>query len=136
MLQHCKVSEPAVGPPVTRPLRVLIVEDERKSRELICREVEELGAEVLVATTAYDAIRIVAEERPDTVVVDGLLPQMHGFELARYIRHMDREYRPRIVVVTGIYRHLRYRNEAKLKYGVDAYLLKPVTKHDLAEVLS
>lgn len=123
-----------------RPLdvrhRVLLVEDERKTRERICGELEELDCDVFTASSSYEAIRLVTEHRPDVVICDGLLPQMHGFELARYIRHFDTEYRPRIVLMTAIYKHIRYRNEARLKYGIDAYLIKPVTRKDLQEVLA
>lgn len=116
--------------------RVLIVEDERRMREQLVRDVEAFGCTTFAAAGSHDAIRIAAEERPDVILIDGLLPQMHGFELARFLRALDSAYRPRIVIVTSIYKHVRYRNEARLKYGVDDYLIKPVGAGELLEVLS
>jgi CheY-like chemotaxis protein len=116
--------------------RVLVVDDERKTRELVAERVREHGCTVLTASTAYEAIHIVGIERPDVIIVDGLLPQMHGFELARFFRAMDRQYRPRIVLMTAIYKNTRYQNEAKLKYGIDSYLIKPFSSEQLEEALS
>jgi DNA-binding response OmpR family regulator len=116
--------------------RVLIVEDERRMREQLVREVEALGCTTFAASGSHDAIKIAVQERPHVILIDGLLPQMHGFELARFLRAIDSTYRPRIAIVTSIYKHVRYRNEARLKYGVDDYIIKPVTTDALLEVLS
>lgn len=116
--------------------RVLVVEDERRMREQLVEQVESFGCTTFAAGAAYEAIRIAERERPDIIFIDGLLPQMHGFELARFLRALDTNYRPRIVLVTSIYKQTRYRNEAKLKYGIDDYLIKPVEDVRLLEVLS
>lgn len=122
--------------PVVRFHRVLIVEDQRQMRETLVRQVETFGSTAFQASTAYEALRIAGEERPDVLLIDALLPQMHGFELARFVRALDSDYRPRIVIVTSIYKKVHYRNEAKLKYGIDHYLIKPVDDAALAGVLS
>ena len=49
---------------------------------------------------------------------------------------MDADYRPRIVIVTAIYKHIRYRNEARLKYGIDDYLVKPVDDASIARLIA
>ena len=48
---------------------------------------------------------------------------------------MAPEYRPRIVIVTAVYKSQRYRSEAKLQFGVDHYLTKPVTKEAVQAAL-
>jgi CheY-like chemotaxis protein len=107
---------------------VLIAEDHRRQRAEIVKHVGELGlATVHEAATAHEAIRLAVEHRPQLILLDGLLPGMHGFEVARIIRAIDPAYQPRIVLITAIYKNIRYENEAKLKFGVDAYLIKPVT---------
>ena len=57
---------------------------------------------------------------------------MHGFEIARFIRRIDVNYHPHIAIMTAIYKHTRYQNEARLKYGIDDYLIKPVLPQSLA----
>jgi DNA-binding response OmpR family regulator len=90
-----------------------------------------MGIDILTAKSGYEAIRVVGEERPDLILLDGLLPEMHGFEIARFIRRMDADYRPYIAIMTAIYKHTRYQNEARLKYGIDDYLIKPVLRETL-----
>jgi len=111
---------------------VLIVEDERKLRWLLIDEFRSMGIEALTASSGYEAIRVAGESRPDLILLDGLLPEMHGFEIARFIRRIDADYHPHIAIMTAIYKHTRYQNEARLKYGIDDYLIKPVLPQSLA----
>lgn len=108
---------------------VLIAEDGKKQRAELVRLLETMGfQDIHVAATAHEAIRLAVQLRPNLVILDGLLPGMHGFEVARFIRGIDPAYNPRIVLATAIYKNVRYENEAKLKYGIDAYMVKPVTR--------
>ncbi|HEV7485811.1 MAG TPA: response regulator [Thermoanaerobaculia bacterium] len=111
---------------------VLVVEDERKLRWSLIEQFRAMGIEALTASSGYEAIRVAGESRPDLILLDGLLPEMHGFEIARFIRRIDADYRPHIAIMTAIYKHTRYQNEARLKYGIDDYLIKPVLPHSLA----
>ena len=45
---------------------------------------------------------------------------------------MAPEYRPRIVIISAVYKSQRYQSDAKLQFGVDHYLVKPVKKEDVA----
>lgn len=116
--------------------RVLIAEDERKQRGWLIDQFLAMGIVPLVADSGYEAIRIAGESRPELILLDGLLPQMHGFEIARFIRRIDANYRPLIAIMTAIYKNIRYRNEARLKYGIDDYLVKPLQPADLATLVA
>jgi DNA-binding response OmpR family regulator len=118
------VAEVYTRPGAARP--VLIVEDERKMRRRLIEQFERLEVEVIEAASGFAAIRAAAEKRPGLILLDGLLPEMHGFEVSRVIRRLDPGYRPRIVLMTGIYKNVRYHNEAMLRYGVDEYVIKPL----------
>ena len=116
--------------------RVLVAEDGKRQCAELVEILTQFGCrEVMTAHTAHEAIRIAMQARPETVIVDGLLPGMHGFEVARFIRGSDPAYRPRIIFVTAVYKNIRYQNEAKLTYGIDAYVIKPVTVQALASAL-
>lgn len=118
--------------PVSPSQRVLIAEDGKRQCAELVLLLKSMGFEdISVATTAHEAIRFAVQLRPDIVVLDGLLPGMHGFEVARFIRNIDPTYRPRILLATAIYKNVRYENEAILKYGIDAYMVKPITKDAL-----
>lgn len=125
-----------VPPPVLdNPRLALVVDDDKRARNAVIAHLQTLGYETIEATSGYEAIRVAAVKRPGVVIVDGLLPNMHGFEVSRFIRAKQSEYAPRIIVVTAVYRHIRYQNEARLKYGIDHYLTKPVTREALAAAL-
>jgi DNA-binding response OmpR family regulator len=111
---------------------VLIVEDERKMRWSLIEQFRALHIAPFTASSGYEALRIASESRPDLILLDGLLPEMHGFEIARFIRHIDADYHPHIAIMTAIYKHTRYQNEAKLQYGIDDYLIKPLAPHAVA----
>ena len=117
------------------PLRILVAEDERLQRAYMVDLMTATGARVSEATTAHEAIKLAVQLRPELILLDGLLPGMHGFEVARFIRSIDRDYHPRIVMITAVYKQTRYQNEAKLRYGVDEYLLKPIDEKALAAIV-
>jgi DNA-binding response OmpR family regulator len=111
---------------------VLIVEDERKLRWSLVEQFRAMGIEAVTASSGYEAIRVAGESRPELILLDGLLPEMHGFEISRFIRRIDVNYHPHIAIMTAIYKHTRYQNDARLKYGIDDYLIKPVLPQSLA----
>jgi CheY-like chemotaxis protein len=113
-------------------MRVLIAEDEKKTRGMLVEWLKSLECETLEAATGYEAIKLIQEGRPDVLLLDGLLPEMHGFEIARFVRSLAPAYHPRIVIITAVYKSQRYQSEAKLQFGVDHYLVKPVTKDAVA----
>lgn len=129
-------TQPSATAPSDVRLRVLVVEDhDRQSVDLIDK-LAAFDIEPMRARTGPEAVRIAATERPDVIFVDGLLPGMHGLEVARFIRHLDPEYRPYIAMTTAIYKNIKYRNEAILKYGVDDYLVKPVDPTAIERIVS
>jgi len=114
---------------------VLIVEDDRKLRARMTEQLIELGIMPAVAATGYQGVRMAGAQRPDLILIDGLLPEMHGFEVARFVRRLADDYRPHIAMITAIYKNVRYHNEAKLKYGIDDYVLKPISDAALAAIV-
>jgi CheY-like chemotaxis protein len=124
--------------PVSQPTiqrLALVVEDDRRMRAAMIDMLRSLGYHTLEAASGFEAIRLAAQFRPALVVIDGLLPNMHGLEVSRFIRNSDSSYAPRVIIVTGIYRNIRYRNEARLKYGIEDYLVKPITREALVTAL-
>jgi CheY-like chemotaxis protein len=115
-------------------MRVLIAEDERKTRAMLVEIVLSLGCLPIIATSGLEAIRKIQDERPEVLLLDGLLPEHHGFEVARFARSLATEYRPRIVLVTAIYKQPKYEEEAK-QFGVDAYLTKPVDRDSVRKAI-
>lgn len=119
----------------SNPPLALIVDDDRLLRARLTEHLGMSGFQTAESKTAYEAIQAAAIRRPSLILLDGLLPQMHGFEVARMINAIHVDYHPRIVLMTAIYKHIRYRNEAKLKYGITDYLVKPIDFAELDQLL-
>ncbi len=105
------------GAAVGGAMRVLIAEDERRTRAMLFEMIASLGCESVVASSGLEAMRIIQEKRPDVLLLDGLLPEMHGFEIARFARSLASEYQPRIVVITAIYKDERLPQTIDCKRG-------------------
>lgn len=119
----------------THSLTALVAEDSTKQREDLITELKALGLETLSAKSGLEALKLVSSHRPGLILLDGLLPEMHGFEIARAIRALDRGYQPRIVIITAVYKQTQYQNEARLRYGINDYLIKPVKIEALREIV-
>ena len=76
----------AIMPRTSRPLDILIVDDERSSRTGLALAVQAFGHRCRTAPDGMEALRRIAEKRPDVVISDWEMPGMTGAELCRLIR--------------------------------------------------
>ena len=83
------------------------------------------GYRVLEADRGLLALRLVKEHRPDLIVLDAMLPEVHGFEIARRIKGSTRYGHIPIIMVSAVYRGWRYAEDLKQSCGVDHYIEKP-----------
>lgn len=115
-------------------LKVLIADDERKVCQLIEKLIDwdELGMQVVAtAENGVDALERIQQYHPDIAVTDIRMPGYDGLELIR----QGKEFNPKMefVIISG-YRHFEYAQTA-IRYGVSAYILKPIKKDELTETL-
>lgn len=114
--------------------KLLIVDDEplirQGIRQLLDYEALSIG-EVFEASDGAEALSLVVEKHPHIVLADINMPHMDGLSLAGSIKKIDRDIR--IALITG-YDYFDYAVTA-LKTGVDDYLLKPVSRSDIQELL-
>ena len=64
-----------------KSLRILVVDDDRRSIELTTQRLEGLASTVLTATSGAEAIDITRRERPDLIMLDLLMPGVSGFDV-------------------------------------------------------
>lgn len=119
----------AVNPP-PKPLRAVVVDDEAPARQLLCEYLAARPEVEVVATCAngFEAVKAVAELKPDLIFLDVQMPKLDGFEVLELLD----EPRPAVIFVTA---YDRYALEAFAVHAVD-YLLKPFTPERLAEALA
>jgi DNA-binding response OmpR family regulator len=109
--------------------KVLVVEDDDDTREMLVTLLERAGVCVLAASTAGDALRLVASEQVSAVILDVMLPDSNGFEVCRLLRDDEATRRVRVIMVTSL---ASLTDEVTgILAGADAYLVKPLRREDL-----
>jgi len=105
---------------------ILVVDDERKIRDLVRSYLEREGYAVLVADSGQGALEVLERANPDIVVLDLMLPDVSGEEVARSVRsHSDL---PIIMLTAKAGENDRV---AGLRLGADDYLVKPFSPREL-----
>jgi len=121
-------------PQVRDGARIVVVEDNEDSRELICELLAGEGYNCHTAATGPAGLALVNELRPDIVILDLGLPEVDGFEVARRIRRDPRHDGACLIALTG-YGQSSDRAAAK-EAGFDEHLVKPVQPEQLLRLLS
>jgi DNA-binding response OmpR family regulator len=114
------------GPlPHAHAATVLVVDDEEDIRRMLRRVLEDRGYRVLEAERGSVALALVKEHVPDAIVLDAMLPELHGFDICRRIKSSARYGHIPILMISAVYRGWRFAEDLKSAYGVTAYLEKP-----------
>jgi len=116
-----------------RGVRILVVEDEPDTRELVGMCLERIGATVLMCGSAEDALRQLADFGPHLLVSDLSLPQMSGLDLVRRVRLTAAGKTIPAVALTA---NASLDDAADaLEAGFDVHLTKPVSGDDLVDAV-
>jgi CheY-like chemotaxis protein/two-component sensor histidine kinase len=121
---------PSTSPPARR---VLLVDDNRDSRESLAQLLRLWGYELEIAADGPTAIVAARAFRPDAIVMDIGLPGMDGHELARRLRQMRELDDPLLIALTGHGDDESRRRSAAA--GIDHHAVKPAQLMDLRELL-
>jgi signal transduction histidine kinase len=117
-------------------VRVLVVEDEADSREVVAMVLERAGAEVRVAASASEALSILERELPDVLVADIEMPGEDGYSLVQKIRSLPADSGGETPAV-ALTAHAGALDRAKLlEAGFDRHVPKPVRPPDLIAVIA
>jgi CheY-like chemotaxis protein len=111
-------------------LKLLIVEDDIASLDLMAEVFTSLKAEVRPVSDSREAAGLVDKEKFDGIFLDLEMPNMHGFELSRRIRQSSWNKTTPIVIVTG--RDERQTMQEAFAVGATFFLQKPVDRQKLS----
>ncbi len=113
--------------------RILIVDDSPSQLLGIQRIVEKLGHESLTAEDGAAGVEVAKRELPDMVLMDVVMPNLNGFQATRTLsREASTKHIPVILVTTKDQDTDRMWG---LRQGAKAYLTKPFSEDELAEVI-
>lgn len=105
--------------------KVLVVDDSDDIRQLLVRVFREKGYEVFESARGLDALQKVRDHVPDVLILDAMLPEVHGFDICRRIKGSRRYGHVPVIMVSAIYRGWRFAEDLRRSYGVDEFLEKP-----------
>ena len=112
--------------PEKEPLRILVVDDDPATLQLLSRILVESGHHVLTASNGRDGLRLALEANPQLVVTDWVMPNMNGIELCRALRKARLGQLLYIIVLT-----VREDEDCLVtafEAGADDYVVKPFSR--------
>lgn len=112
-----------------RRYRILVVDDDPQIRRIIRKMVTEAGYEFLEAGSGTQGLVIAVRQRPDLILLDVMMPEMDGYEVARRLRDNPRTANIPVLMVTAL------GNAGEkihgLETGADDYITKPFDAAEL-----
>ena len=109
--------------------QVLVVDDERAIREMICLALSSEGYQCMEASDAHKAEALMREQTPDLILLDWMMPGISGVDFARSLRRNEETRHIPIIMLTA-----KVEEEDMIRgldSGVDDYLTKPFSTREL-----
>ncbi len=114
--------------------KLLVVDDEELIRKMVALWFEREGFFVLTADNGTEGLRLAIAEKPDVVLLDIMMPGLHGFEVCRKIREQP-QLANTIVIFTSAKSYKPDIDKAK-ELGANDYLIKPTDSAKLLSVVN
>ena len=108
---------------------VLIVEDEPAQREMLAYNVGAEGYRVSTAANGEEAILMIAEDEPDVVILDWMMPNLSGIEVCRRVKSRPETREISIIMLSA--RSEDVDRVRGLETGADDYVVKPYSVNEL-----
>jgi two-component system phosphate regulon response regulator PhoB len=109
--------------------RILVVEDERAIRDMVSFNLDRAGYAVAAAGDAREARAAIADQRPDLILMDWMLPDISGLELTRQLKRDPETKEIPVLMLTA--RAEEDDRVAGLDGGADDYVVKPFAPREL-----
>lgn len=117
----------------TRQKTVMIIEDEADAAELFSEMMRINGFRVIKMFSSAPAIPIIAQERPDVILLDVMMPDISGLEVLRYIRREPELASIPVIILSA--KSMPGDIKTGLEAGASMYLTKPVGFQDLKQAV-
>lgn len=125
-------SLPSGGQPLPA-MRLVVIDDDESSSQMLKRILEIAHHEVYVAGTGSEGVALITTLAPDLALVDIGLPDISGYEVARQVRQSEFGDSIFLAAVTG---HVFETDvEQAHKSGFDAHIAKPLDNQKLSQLL-
>ena len=117
-------------PPVSmQSLKVMVIDDSKTIRRTAETLLKKEGCEVVTATDGFEALAKIADEKPDIIFVDIMMPRLDGYQTCALIKN-NQVFKQTPVIMLSSKDGLFDRARGRI-VGSDQYLTKPFTKDEL-----
>lgn len=114
--------------------RILVVDDSATILEMEITMLKLLDYEPIAVSSGMEALKVLAREVPDLVLLDVILPDMDGFKICRHIKSNPATVKVPVVMVTA--KQTSEDVERGKKAGADGYVLKPFKSLEVAALIT
>ena len=113
--------------------KILVVDDNRDSRELVLKVLKRKGYELFEAVDGEDALARVEEHLPDLILMDISLPKIDGYEATGRLKKDSRFQHIPVIALTA--HAMKGDREKALGAGCRGYIAKPINVRELPEII-
>lgn len=117
---------------MTEPIRVLVVDDERDTLDLIDLTLRTAGYEIHLASNGGESLEMLRKNSFDIVLLDIMMPDMSGYDVLRILQE-EMDSHPPVVFLTA--KSMPEDRQEGLDLGADDFLAKPVTRGSLLDTI-
>lgn len=115
-------------------LTVMVVDDSKTIRRTAETLLKKAGCNVVTAVDGFDALAKIADNRPDIIFVDIMMPRLDGYQACSLIKN-NKQFKATPVIMLSSKDGLFDRAKGRV-VGSDEYLTKPFSKEELLGAIS
>ncbi|MGB9716457.1 MAG: response regulator [Thermodesulfovibrionales bacterium] len=113
------------------PKKILVVDDNNDSRELVVKVLKNKGYEMIEAIDGEEALEKAIAEKPDLILMDISIPKINGYEVTKRLKSIEEFKDTPVVALTA---HAMKGDRVKaLEAGCEGYISKPINVRELPE---
>jgi two-component system, cell cycle response regulator DivK len=109
--------------------KILVVDDNQDSRELVVKVLKNKGYEMVEAVDGEEAIEKAIAERPNLILLDISIPKLNGYEVTQKLKGMEEFENIPIVALTA--HAMKGDRKKALEAGCEGYITKPINVREL-----
>ncbi|BCD98493.1 response regulator [Marinagarivorans cellulosilyticus] len=123
--------------PIARQhLKILVADDNPANTKLVCAFLQQKNHSIKAVANGKQALNAFLEDKPDIIFMDVQMPEMDGLQATTAIRKHEAQHKSQRVPIVALTANALPEQRAKiLMSGMDDYLTKPVSDHDLKHAL-
>ncbi|MBC7364231.1 MAG: response regulator [Candidatus Aminicenantes bacterium] len=114
--------------------KILVIDYQTNEREELVRILKRLRVQIIEAADGAQGYELFKEEKPDLVIMEAMIPRLHGFELTKKIFQESKGTVP-VIIVTRVYKGPQIRHEALTNFGASEFFESPVNPEVLLETV-